>query len=79
VLALRVIAARGLRHPLAPAVALQCVFVLMLGRVVLASNLNGPRAVLALVPLTVLMLATPNGAEAGAPDVDLSRPRVARA
>jgi hypothetical protein len=59
-LAVAALVKRGWSHPFAPATALQAAFVCVLGRNVVAYNLNGPRATMALAALVVLVAAVPN-------------------
>jgi hypothetical protein len=53
---------RGIRHPLGLATLLQLAFFFLLADVVLFSDVNGPRAVAAMLPLAVIMAVTPNAA-----------------
>jgi hypothetical protein len=59
VLALVALRKRGWAHPLAPAAALQVAFCAVLGINVIGLNLNGPRAVLALNAVVLLLVAVP--------------------
>jgi hypothetical protein len=64
VLAALALVRRRMDHPLSWALVVQCVFLLFLNVSVMGPERNGPRAVLPLTMIAIIMLATPRGSAA---------------